>query len=279
MWQQEKFLCQFDGIPAYMEQAWSYGASALDVALYDRVDVVRGATGLLTGSGNPSASINLVRKHAVSRDLTGPVSVGGGDFNKTRSVADVTVPLRPEGTARARVVGVYRDGESDMERYSLRKKIGSAIVDANLTDSTLLSVGYEYQKKESNDVTRGRFPLFYSDGTRTDYKRSFNPAADWTFWDTRLQRTQAEGRLSGRTFLAGRSADAAGGRAIPIGRSMVATSTRPRDCCRSPTTRKKSRHTPVWSTTSTMCGRSMSATPRSSTRRPCAMPMAPIWIR
>ncbi|MCC8490299.1 TonB-dependent receptor plug domain-containing protein, partial [Xanthomonas citri] len=172
---------QFDGIPAYMEQAWSYGDSALDVALYDRVEVVRGATGLLTGSGNPSASINLVRKHAVSRDFTGTVSVGGGDFNKTRSVADVTVPLSPEGTVRARVVGVYQDGESDMDRYSLRKKIGSAIIDADLTDSTLLSVGYEYQKKESDDVTWGGFPLFYSDGTRTDYKRSFNPAADWTF--------------------------------------------------------------------------------------------------
>lgn len=103
-WQQEKFLCQFDGIPAYMEQAWSYGASALDVALYDRVDVVRGATGLLTGSGNPSASINLVRKHAVSRDFTGTVSVGGGDFNKTRGVADVTVPLRT-GRHRARTCG------------------------------------------------------------------------------------------------------------------------------------------------------------------------------
>ncbi|KGT83573.1 ferric-rhodotorulic acid transporter, partial [Xanthomonas vasicola] len=47
---------QFDGIPVYMEQAWSYGDSALDLALYDRVEVVRGATGLLTGSGNPSAS-------------------------------------------------------------------------------------------------------------------------------------------------------------------------------------------------------------------------------
>ncbi|MBB3855142.1 outer membrane receptor for ferric coprogen and ferric-rhodotorulic acid [Xanthomonas arboricola] len=182
---------QFDGIPAYMEQAWSYGDSALDVALYDRVEVVRGATGLLTGSGNPSASINLVRKHALSRDFTGTVSVGGGDFNKTRSVADVTVPLSPEGTVRARVIGVYQDGESDMDRYGLRKKIGSAIIDADLTDSTLLSVGYEYQKKESNDVTWGGFPLFYSDGTRTSYDRSFNPAADWTFWDTRLQRTFA----------------------------------------------------------------------------------------
>ena len=106
---------QFDGIPAYMEQAWSYGDSALDVALYDRVEVVRGATGLLTGSGNPSASINLVRKHALSREFTGTVSVGGGDFNKTRSVADVTVPLSPGGNVRARVIGVYQDGESDMD--------------------------------------------------------------------------------------------------------------------------------------------------------------------
>lgn len=89
------------------------------------------------------------------------------------------------------MIGVYQDGESDMDRYNLRKKIGSAIIDADLTDSTLLSVGYEYQKKESDDVTWGGFPLFFSDGTRTNYNRSFNPAADWTFWDTRLQRTFA----------------------------------------------------------------------------------------
>jgi outer membrane receptor for ferric coprogen and ferric-rhodotorulic acid len=182
---------QFDSIPAYMDQAWSYGDSSLDVALYDRVEVVRGATGLLTGSGNPSASINLVRKHALSRDFTGTVSVGGGDFNKTRNVVDATVPLTPSGNVRARVVGVYQDGESDMDRYSLRKKIGSAIIDADLTDSTLLSVGYEYQKKESDDVTWGGFPLVYSDGTRTNFPISFNPATDWTYWDTRMERAFA----------------------------------------------------------------------------------------
>ncbi|MBB4131022.1 ferric-rhodotorulic acid/ferric-coprogen receptor FhuE [Xanthomonas sp. 3075] len=182
---------QFDGIPAYMDQAWSYGDSALDVALYERVEVVRGATGLLTGSGNPSASINLVRKHALSRDFTGTVSVGGGDFNKTRNVVDVTVPLTSSGNVRARVVGVYQDGESEMDRYSMRKKIGSAIIDADLTDSTLLSVGYEYQKKEADDVTWGGFPPVYSDGTRTNFPNSFNPAADWTYWDTRMERTFA----------------------------------------------------------------------------------------
>ncbi|TGV02196.1 ferric-rhodotorulic acid/ferric-coprogen receptor FhuE, partial [Mesorhizobium sp. M8A.F.Ca.ET.173.01.1.1] len=54
---------QFDGLPTQMVQNWSYGDSGLDLALYDRVEVVRGATGLLSGAGNPSASVNLIRKH------------------------------------------------------------------------------------------------------------------------------------------------------------------------------------------------------------------------
>ena len=66
---------QFDGLPTQMVQNWSYGDSGLDLALYDRVEVVRGATGLLTGAGNPSASVNLIRKHADSAELTGNVSV------------------------------------------------------------------------------------------------------------------------------------------------------------------------------------------------------------
>lgn len=51
-----------DGIPTYFESRWNLGDSATDTALYDRVEVVRGANGLMTGTGNPSASINMVRK-------------------------------------------------------------------------------------------------------------------------------------------------------------------------------------------------------------------------
>ncbi len=35
----------------------------LDTAIYDRVEVIRGANGLMTGVGNPSATVNLVRKN------------------------------------------------------------------------------------------------------------------------------------------------------------------------------------------------------------------------
>lgn len=182
---------QFDGIPTTMVQNWSYGDSALDLALYDRVEVVRGATGLLTGTGNPSASVNLIRKHADSRTLTGSVSQTFGSWDRRRTTVDVTTPLNSTGTVRARVIGSYLDTDSAVDRYSQKKSLFYGVIDADLTDNTQLSVGYDYQKKESDGVTWGGFPLWYSDGSRTDYSRAFNPAADWTYWDTTVKRAFA----------------------------------------------------------------------------------------
>ncbi len=108
---------QYDNLPTQMVQNWSYGDSGLDLALYDRVEVVRGATGLLTGAGNPSASVNLIRKHADSAELTGSVSVNVGSWGRTRSTVDVTTPLNASGSVRARVIGSYLDTESQMDRY------------------------------------------------------------------------------------------------------------------------------------------------------------------
>lgn len=50
----------YDGIPSGYNGA-SAGAQP-NLAMFDRVEVVRGATGLVTGAGNPSAAINMVRK-------------------------------------------------------------------------------------------------------------------------------------------------------------------------------------------------------------------------
>jgi outer membrane receptor for ferric coprogen and ferric-rhodotorulic acid len=51
----------FDGLPVSLEL---YGPDFLlaDMMMYDRIEVVRGAAGLMEGAGNPSASVNLVRK-------------------------------------------------------------------------------------------------------------------------------------------------------------------------------------------------------------------------
>jgi len=201
---------QFDGLPTTMVQNWSYGDSGLDLALYDRVEVVRGATGLLTGAGNPSASVNLIRKHADSAELTGSVSVNVGSWGRTRSTVDVTTPLNASGSVRARVIGSYLDTDAQMDRYNQRKTLGYAVIDADLTPDTQLSVGYDYQQKRATGVTWGGFPMFYSDGSRTSYDESFNPATNWTYWDTTTKRafaTLEHGFANGWKFKIGASHD------------------------------------------------------------------------
>jgi outer membrane receptor for ferric coprogen and ferric-rhodotorulic acid len=68
-----------DGIPTAFAERWNLGDAQTDMALYERVEVVRGATGLLTGPGNPSSAIiNMVRKHADSKTFGGTVSASYG---------------------------------------------------------------------------------------------------------------------------------------------------------------------------------------------------------
>ncbi|EPJ6839699.1 outer membrane receptor for ferric coprogen and ferric-rhodotorulic acid [Stenotrophomonas sp. AG209] len=182
---------QFDGLPTQMVQNWSYGDSGLDLALYDRVEVVRGATGLLSGAGNPSASVNLVRKHADSAELAGSVSVNVGSWGRTRTTVDVGSALNASGTVRGRVIGSYLDTDGQMDRYNQRKTLGYAVIDADLTPDTQLSVGYDYQQKRANGATWGGFPMLYSDGSRTGYDKSFNASPNWTYWDTTSKRAFA----------------------------------------------------------------------------------------
>lgn len=172
-----------DGIPTIVDDIWDFGDTAADTAIYDRVEIIRGANSLTMGSGYPSASVNMVRKHADSKVLTGSLSAETGSWDKQRYVGDVSVPLNEEGTVRARAIGGYQDGDSWMDRYHKRKRFLTTVLDADLTDSTLLSLGWDFQKTENRDPSWGGIPAFYSDGSRTHYDRSFNAAPDWSYSD------------------------------------------------------------------------------------------------
>ena len=201
---------QFDGLPTQMVQNWSYGDSGLDLALYDRVEVVRGATGLLSGAGNPSASVNLIRKHADSAELAGSVSVNVGSWGRTRTTVDVGSALNASGTVRGRVIGSYLDTDAQMDRYNQHKTLGYMVIDADLTPDTQLSVGYDYQQKRANGATWGGFPMLFSDGTSTGYDESFNASPNWTYWNTTSKRafaTLEHGFANGWKFKIGATHD------------------------------------------------------------------------
>ncbi|MXP53149.1 ferric-rhodotorulic acid/ferric-coprogen receptor FhuE [Pantoea sp. Seng] len=170
-----------DGIPTAFASRWNLGDAQTDMALYERVEVVRGATGLLTGPGNPSASINMVRKHADSKEFTGNLEASYGSWDKQRYVADLSAPLSPESNVRGRVVAGYEDKNSFIERYGFEKKFIYGVVDADLTDKTKLSMGYEFTQVDTDSPMWSGSPRWYTDGSQTHLRRGYNTSPEWAY--------------------------------------------------------------------------------------------------
>lgn len=179
---------QIDGMPLQFQASFSAGESELDLSLYDRIEIVRGATGLLTGAGNPSASINLVRKHATSGHLTGSFMASAGRWNDYLLQADVSSPVTRDGSVRVRGVARFQDYDSYVDLLGNQKITLYGVVDADLSPSTRLTAGASYQDNNPRATLWGGLPTWYADGSRTDWPRSKTIGADWTRWDS-TQRT------------------------------------------------------------------------------------------
>ncbi|WP_338575482.1 TonB-dependent siderophore receptor [Brevundimonas olei] len=178
---------QVDGVPLAWTLAGGAGETVADVSLYERVEIVRGATGLLTGAGDPSASINLVRKHADSEVLGGYVGASVGSWNTWSVSADVGGKLNASGALRGRLVAKYEEGDSYIDLYHNEKTVLYGVIDADLTDRTLLRIGASHQSGSPNAPAWGALPSFYSDGSFAVWPRSKTASADWTYWDTENQ--------------------------------------------------------------------------------------------
>ncbi|KAB7768343.1 TonB-dependent siderophore receptor [Xanthomonas maliensis] len=167
------------------------GEGDVDTAIYQRIDVLRGANGLLSSTGNPSATVNFVRKRPTDA-FTGALTLSGGSWSNRRADVDVSGPLNAAGTVRGRVVGAWQDGDSYLDRYSLQKKVGYGVLEADLSDSMLLTIGASYQDNTPRGGMWGALPLYYSDGSPTHYARSTSTSADWSGWNSTDKRAFLE---------------------------------------------------------------------------------------
>lgn len=170
---------QIDGIPSNYS-----GDVQQDLSMYDRVEIVKGANGLMTGAGSPAASINMVRKHANSKEFTGNVSVSAGSWDTYKGTIDVTTPLNEDGSVRARVVAKYGDEDSFLNYYNKETKVLYGIVDADISDDTRIFLGASQQKNDATGSTWGGVPAWFSDGSDTNFSRSTSITPDWTSWNT-----------------------------------------------------------------------------------------------
>lgn len=175
---------QIDGVPTAWALGGDRGETIADVSIYERVEIVRGATGLLSGAGDPSASINLVRKHADRSEWGGYIDAAYGSWDTWRVSGDVGGAVTSDGRMRVRGVGRYEEGNSFTDFYSNRKLVLYGVMDADVTPDTLLRVGFSHQRNDPRGAFWGSLPTFYSDGTIAEWDRSKSTAQPWTRWKT-----------------------------------------------------------------------------------------------
>lgn len=180
---------QIDGIGVPM--VYGNQPGDLDLAVYDRVEALRGANGLLSGTGNPSATINFVRKRPTTT-FQARVDASVGSWDNRRLDFDISGPINEAGNVRGRIVAVNQNKNSYLDHYSNEKNVFYGIIEADITDNTRVSFGHTYHQNNSNGSLWGALQLDTLAGTRNHYSRSASSSPSWTYFNNTKNVTFAE---------------------------------------------------------------------------------------
>ncbi|OEY91645.1 ligand-gated channel protein [Acinetobacter proteolyticus] len=170
-----------DGV-GFPSSEWNYNDTNPDSYFYDRIEVIKGADALTNAFGDPSATINYIRKRP-TKEFQANAGLSYGSWDTQRYEADASGSLLPNGTVRGRVSGFQQTGNSNLDRYSSEKNGIAGILEADLGDNTLLTIGASQEKNKPNANNWGALPLMDSSGKQINYDRSYNPNPDWAYWD------------------------------------------------------------------------------------------------
>ena len=179
-----------DGVGIPLE-GYNYNNDNPDSFLFDRIEVVKGANALNNGIGDPGATINMIRKRP-TQEIQAAFNASSGSWNTQRYEADVSSPLTQDGNIRGRVFGYQQTGDSYLDRYELEKNGLGAVVEADVTDSTLLTVGYTETNHKPNGVNWGSNPLINTEGEQLNYSQNYNYSPSWAYWDSNIKNYFAE---------------------------------------------------------------------------------------
>lgn len=118
---------------------------AVDMALYDRIELLRGPSGLLTGTGNPGGVMNFVLKKPQADYAFNAVATAGSWGNK-RAEIDVTGALNKEGTLRGRAVVVGQDKDGYGSYANERRQLAYGALEYDFSPATTLGLSYFHSR-------------------------------------------------------------------------------------------------------------------------------------
>lgn len=154
-------------------------SQSIDPVIAERVEVLKGAAGILGGQGEPSATVNMIRKRPTA-DTQASVYNSFGSWHNFRSEADVSGSLNDSGTVRGRVVGAYLDGDTYIDNYTRDKSVIYGVIEADISEQTTLALLADDTEVNASGVYNwSSNPAFYTDGTLIDHDVSFSSAQPW----------------------------------------------------------------------------------------------------
>ncbi len=184
---------ELDGVPALLGNTAS---SPQDMAIYEWVEILRGSNGLLHGTGNPAATVNLVRKRP-QREFAASTTLSAGRWDRYRAEVDVGGPLSASGNVRGRAVAAYEDRDYFYDVADQGTRLLYGVTEFDLSPDTLLTVGAQYQHIDS--ITNMAGVPMAKDGSNLGLSRDTYLDVDWDRfkWDTYRAFGSLEQQLGG----------------------------------------------------------------------------------
>lgn len=168
-----------DGLTTNYNNGGNGHGTTVNMDLYDHVEIVRGANGLTGGTGDPSASVNFVRK-APAKQAGANLGLIYGRWDQRRMYADLNAPLAYDGRLSSRFVISGEDSGSWRDRAGTKNLDALASFLLDLPSGTMINIGAQYDRNRINGTSWGsNVPVWYADGSRTSLPRSTNPVPDW----------------------------------------------------------------------------------------------------
>ena len=170
-----------DGSPA---AAWSGQDTSSNTGMskYDSVQLLRGPDGIFSGNGEPSGSINLVRKQPLDHFQL-KYALSAGSWDNYYGELDVTDKLIDSGRIRGRFVAAYNDRQFfyDGADRQIATLYGSIAADLGRATTLTAGLSRDQDRGSGRDSAPG-FPR-YADGSPIPIPRR-QGYTDWSFKDT-----------------------------------------------------------------------------------------------
>ncbi|NDY90119.1 TonB-dependent siderophore receptor [Ideonella livida] len=179
-------LTQVDGLG--MANDWGLVVGQQDTYLFESIELIRGANGLLTGVGNASGTINYVRKRPTNRN-GGEVVATGGSNGLKRLAVDYNQVLSEDGRWAGRLVAAHEDKDSHLRDLHDRRSSVYGVVEGQISQDGVLTAGLSHGLARQRSPMWGSLTLRRADGSQAAYDVSASTSQDWTRWNT--QTTQA----------------------------------------------------------------------------------------